>query len=260
MTSKPKNKSLAPLSNGLINKGNTCFINSILQCLFHIDQIQSILNSPSLVSVYKRYNDVPLQPLKLFARLLNANYMNQASDSSLDAFVKKMQQLAYPPNTQQDANEYMLRLIDWLEEGIDYIRRDIVPQNHGAIRQNLDVQATTARTFLNNCFIGIQQFTICENCNNETISDLPKEILSLTEILEFDNLNDCIRNHFAVTQIPACSCAISRRTCNAFECIPCNKHVSARKYYTITNLPHILIIHLCIFDLRMVNNVFHVSV
>ena len=249
-----------PFEIGLTNKGNTCFVNSMLQCLFHIEELESVINSESLLLIYSNCKVEALKTLKLFAGLLHANHRNQKHTSGwlLSQFIRQVQKSGYQENTQQDSHEYMIRLIDWLEQAFNYIRNTIVPTYRGTVRENLYEQTQTAQSLLNQLFIGFKQITVCEN-GHQTTQTYPKEFLALRP-LDYLDINDCINNYFGTEHLPACSCAISKHSCNAFLCATCNKHVRASLCRKITSLPDILIIQLCIFRAEFINNQYTVSI
>lgn len=107
---------------GLRNMGNTCYMNSALQCLFHISEFMKVILNDS--------NEITSPILSDFIKL--SKDMWAGSDSSLrpsntlDMIIDMLPQ--YNGYTQQDAQEFMnhfLHLIDYELTGTHSIIKDL---------------------------------------------------------------------------------------------------------------------------------------
>ena len=115
---------------GIVNLGNSCYLNSILQCLFHIPELISYINSDKyeedLLNNQKINNELMLtknekQRQELYYKLINEfkNLINQLWNSNLTSLepkiFKKILSELFPEfsgNTQQDAHEVLTNILD----------------------------------------------------------------------------------------------------------------------------------------------------
>mgnify|MGYP002743817776 FL=1 len=112
---------------GLHNRGNTCYMNSVMQALLHTPPLASALLSQSTPTLLGRYG-VPhtqKQALKA-ANMFNAmavlkDFFERAYGSSSaispTAFINNLRKFARPlrPGRQEDAHEYLRLLLEALQ-------------------------------------------------------------------------------------------------------------------------------------------------
>lgn len=127
---------------GLINLGNTCYLNSILQCLLHIQELKDYLTSPQLdedLTINKSKNQPFLQDDKImqelyyklldeFKSLLIQIWSGYAEDSNPKCIINPKNLLEpiefknilskifkqFEGNLQQDAHEVLISILDTL--------------------------------------------------------------------------------------------------------------------------------------------------
>ena len=112
---------------GLMNLGNTCFINSTLQCLLNTDDLSHYF----LENVYKKdinsqnnygYNgEIAESFANLFKKMKNANTSRINPIDFLRVFFRRNKSLKV--SHQQDAQEFLSILLDYLHEDLNRINK-----------------------------------------------------------------------------------------------------------------------------------------
>jgi hypothetical protein len=191
--------------------------------------------------------DPKLTILRLFTNLMYANFKNQTGESEARNrdFVRKLNEKDYPKGQQQDAHEFMMRLLTWLLANLNHARVKVGLQLNG-LEAGLSIQS--AEELLDDLYISLKQTSTCDN-GHIVESIIEKEILSFD--INFKNdINECITRFFSTEKLPPCICRnnIINNMCNAFKCDTCGKHVNAQKRFTIKKFPKYLIMNLKIFS------------
>lgn len=145
--------------NGIINFGNSCYINSALQLLISCSYFTKIILSSnnSSIDFYKQF-------------LLN--YFNNKTCSSKN-LVQYLNIKRFMDNSQQDSHDFLISLLDILYEKI----------------KKYDINKIFDKLFL----INIQYIITCLNCKYQSISHSNENslILSITS----NNLTECFMNY-----------------------------------------------------------------
>lgn len=107
---------------GLVNMGNTCFINSCMQILSHTYELNDILNTPGFLKRIKRNNDAQIMTEWNTLRLI---MWKQNCIVEPGKFIHTMQNVAkvkglelFTGFSQNDISEFMLFIIDCLHNSV----------------------------------------------------------------------------------------------------------------------------------------------
>jgi ubiquitin C-terminal hydrolase len=123
-------------TSGLVNLGNSCYMNSIIQCLSNCDDFRSfIIGSeliPKLIKYEKNYNlgeknidnNLSFQLRKILINIWNSSFYSFRPISFKTLFGKKIE--LFQNTNQQDSQEALLCIIDSIHEEIA-IEAKIIP-------------------------------------------------------------------------------------------------------------------------------------
>lgn len=237
----------SPFKVGLANVGNSCFINSILQCLFHIKEYIPTFTGSDLVPLY--YSNEDWFFLRDFANIMGACYINEFSKPTLKNFYKRifMFKSLFPRDRQNDAFEFLKFFLSRLKKLFEQKQKaiDLANTKYELNLEDVFDAADKAHQILNQCWLGYRQRTVCEH-GHESIEELDHEIISL-DVDRVSCINQSISRFFADVVFGRCMCHIDSCFCNAYYCRSCNKHVSAVQTRSIISFPDVLILHLNLF-------------
>jgi ubiquitin C-terminal hydrolase len=237
-----KNSKVFPFKYGLNNLGNTCFMNSILNCLFGDLELCQLVVNPRHFDAYSSRED-RLQFIKHFSNLVRAaaNNKPEVTQIAIGNFEKMVRSDAremnlFPRGQQADAHEFLVYLIRRLKEQFDLVLPTLYPHQD------------RFETIFGDCQVGLGQVTYCEK--NHRSQMLVREMLSL-DIENNSNIQECLSEYFRPVNIMKCICSSNgyvhngkNPNCNAYKCDQCNLYVGATKTLSINHLPSRLILHL----------------
>jgi len=253
-----RNPDAFSFKNGLNNMGNTCFMNSILNCLFGDPELCQLVLNPRHFEAYSQ--DTRLRLLKHFANLVRA-----ASAGSQPELIKtavenfeKMVRLdtqssnLFPKGQQADAHEFLVYLVERLKEQFDLLLPTLYPQQ------------LRFPTIFDEFQVGLSQTTFCER--NHRSQKTSRAWMTL-DIGNNRNIQQCLDEYFRPVNMNKCTCSPSglahndrSLTCNPYRCDQCGRHVGATQSLSINYLPTILPLHLKRFEFdqksRQVNTSF----
>ncbi|XP_055347503.1 ubiquitin carboxyl-terminal hydrolase 2-like [Paramacrobiotus metropolitanus] len=244
---------------GLKNIGNTCFMNSILQCLSNTKDLRDYCMSGEFQSELcstSTHKESPL--ISAFATVMEALWKKGSSYSSVNAydpdrFHRKIQQYAprFAGYLQQDAQEFLRYLLEGLHEDVNRVTGKPKPETQDIPDHYTDVQkyAEAWKRYLRrdnsklvDLFVGqLKSSLVCDTCGHCSVTFDPFWDLALpipdyrSSALGDSNVYDCLKL-FTKKEIldgderPNCERCKSRQRCT--------------KFFTIQRFPKYLVIHL----------------
>lgn len=245
---------------GLKNGNNSCFMNSVMVCLFNIEKFQLCFNNQILFRIISRMPPNLISILENTIKMQRAVYMNSNDCSNIkDSFYKSIiNKRHFEINRQADAHEFFVFFIDWLANEVQLIvdkvnqnllnrERSILSDETAAFYQATLRTANECLNFLNSDFkITFKQTIVCHTGHTSMIVQQAQICLDIDNM---DNLNDALNNFFDDVHMPNCICSTNKQQCNAFFCNQCNRHVSARKKIQILLAPvNVLAISIRLFQ------------
>ena len=222
----------------LVNLGNSCYMNSVMQCLnclallvkfftkdAHLEVVTSPVSSGGTVA-----NEV--------RAILSAMLTGRRSPLSLMALKSKMGELCYQfsGGKQQDSHEFLMYLFTWMhkelrEQGLSAL------ESCGYTLRHLREELTSEHSVISLLLQGEHRHVItCGNCHHKTITLKPFTILLLSLPASGKcTLANLFENYY--------------KECNIdYNCPKCNKGGKSVRRIFIQRLPPILILHLNRFE------------
>ncbi|EAT37110.1 AAEL010854-PA [Aedes aegypti] len=231
---------------GLWNIGNTCFMNSIIQCLSHTRELTNFLRQQSTTERgTSKDHKILAEYTKLIKDMWSGTTRSVNPSELKYAFSSKHRM--YSGSAQQDAQEFLRFFIDSLHCALnESVKRE--PINRAIEDDDMDnrVKATmmwdwysrVENSMIKNLFVGLLRSTLkCTYCNGASVTfdpfwDLSLPLPSTNSRCKLENCMDMFVKEEVMDGIdqPTCSRCKARRKCT--------------KSLTIERFPKYLVIHL----------------
>ena len=228
-----------PFLYGLNNLGNTCYMNSIIQCIINIKRVHV-----QLLDTKARFNQIIKNPefilfynfVEIIYQNFDPTYSTQLISYIMKIFVDSFYSSfgsRFTRNAQEDASEFLLVLLNYIDNV--YSEIDLIVN----FNTNEQLNVIEKNIFLS-CFnIEIESCCTCLKNEHDSKHELLSPWLELT-IKNQTNLVSCLDKYFALEEL----CDEQ----NQYYCNACKKHVMATKLFKIKKLPKTIIIYLKRFE------------
>ena len=233
--------------SGLVNLGNTCFINASLQCLANTPPlVQWILSNPHYqccrVKLEKQF--CLFCEAERIVKLMHSKNGNSSFSSSLGAtnpnnIVRRIKDISttFKNGRQEDASEFLICLIDKIVEAS--LRSSEPPERLRPSSGTSYEQLCHSQTIFHDLFgLVLRSRVVCSRCRHT--SDTFE--VQYTWIVG-------VRNHDDVRQsLQQFVCRETLSGENLYRCMKCKQLVEAVKRYTLHKASKILLINLKRFE------------
>lgn len=253
-------------TTGLQNLGQTCYLNSIIQCLRHCMVMNQYLFGSKIQSVIEKnleLKNTSPQQIALtinYIKIVNSLWENEKSAISPVGFKTLFGQLhqQFQGNDQQDAHEFAVTLLDSFHETLS---RNVVYLMTGNVINKLDVKIKKAHdawalfykkrhSIILDIFSGqLQVENLCPDCHQIThvfdpvmafAVNFPPTICEMS--VSSCTLYDCF-DHFVKPE------QLTEE--NARNCDTCKKKTQAIRTMSVWTLPNLMIITIKRFQHRL---------
>ncbi|KAL9643966.1 hypothetical protein ABK040_005434 [Willaertia magna] len=255
---KNNNKFTGIINNGLKNIGNTCYMNSTIQCLMSIETIR-VYFTQDISKVQFKINPSRTGALVIeFCKLAN-NLTNESGESVAPLeFKKVLNQYTslFRGYEQQDSQEFLRYLLDGLHEDLNritvkpkWVELVDIPNESVIQKSNRWYYNYIERnnSFITDLFLGQLKSSItCTKCNKESINFDPFMDISLP--IDFKSSRSYFSRLSSLVSVDECLKYFTTdellTKADQVYCSSCAKHTDCRKTLSFFRLPKILVIQL----------------
>jgi len=263
---------------GIKNIGNTCYINSLTQCLIHTEPFRKlILDKNNLIKMnYNILNNTKnlingeiinityicnrlKKKLSYYLIILFENYINNQIISSRKYVERICDNEIFEFGVQNDCQELFTYIINKLKEELkDEVNIDLnnnilniyntLDINNDIKTKLIDLEKMINRDFsiVTTPFLSISDTVVKCECNYEShIFDIPIQLqLNLIGDDKIINMKDCLNDYY------------NEIKCEEYKCSNCNNITELKKQEYIWLAPQILVIHLKRFITSFENGIY----
>jgi len=236
--------------SGLVNLGNTCFLNTAIQCLSSIKYITAYFLSNMYsedVNLNNEENEFVEEYSNLIKDIWSSNKKVNAAQfkTSLGKFYNSFQGFR-----QQDSAEAYCKIIELLHNGLSYEVDFEEPESVETIadRINLDAIRAWKKNYENNYSIILKMFygqywnrTKCDECKLVSCNFDPFSIINLPINENTNTLKNCIDYYVLSEDLDGS---------NLIHCERCNKKCRGERKTTVWRVPPVLTLSFNRFDER----------
>ncbi|WFD22350.1 ubiquitinyl hydrolase 1 [Malassezia equina] len=227
--------------SGLYNRGNTCYLNSVMQALLHTPPLAAAMLTQSVPTLLGRFGMPRTQkqalkaasmfnPVSALKELFERAY-GGASAVAPTQLVANLRKFARPlrPGRQEDAHEYLRLLLESMQQvSVCFAGKDVPPND-----------PLLATTLVQQIFGGrLRSRVTCHSCRHNSDTYDPSMDLSLDVRKGIHNLKQALEAFTAPEALA-----------DKYQCDSCHARVDATKRFTVDRAPLALTVHLKRFGL-----------
>uniref|UniRef100_A0A182NZ17 Ubiquitin carboxyl-terminal hydrolase n=1 Tax=Anopheles dirus TaxID=7168 RepID=A0A182NZ17_9DIPT len=223
---------------GLKNLGNTCYMNSILQCLSNTYFLNEFFHDPSFKMHLNRNNKTQGKIGEEVAAVIKALWTGQYKciASKNLRYVVGQYERQFGGIEQQDSHEFLTILMDWLHSDLQTKQMQIstsldqLPPSEKAWIEHFKGKGS----YISELFYGQIKSTVkCTRCHKEsaTYESFSNLSLELPQDSNICYLENCLDMYFNGEEV------------RGWHCPKCKSNQDAIKKLDISRLPSILVVH-----------------
>ncbi|XP_063995854.1 ubiquitin carboxyl-terminal hydrolase 36 [Diachasmimorpha longicaudata] len=219
-------KGILPVGSGMYNVGNTCYLNSTLQALFHVPALVNWLLSDPHHTSKCDHNESGGECLTC-AMSKTLQFSHEKSGNAIKPFYiyNKLKLICRTmvPGQQEDAHEFLRYLLEGMERA--YLSR------HKTLKLDSYSKETTP---INQIFGGyIRTEVKCLQCRHVSTTFQHFQDL-LVDIRKANSLDEALTSYFSKEQLDN----------NDYKCEACKRRVPATKQFSLERPPKVLCVQL----------------
>ena len=182
----PMSSSRIPGTTGLQNLGNSCYMNSVLQCLTHTDFLSYLFLNCDFHSLLKIHGKFADAFYNVIFNIWN-NTSGVYAPTGFKEYLREMKSI-YAETSQEDAHEFLLFVLDSLHEEFNKASSktsiDII-DGDGANDEYISKKRTQTEKLKNDSIIRdefaglLKNHVICPECGNTTVRFDPYMTISI---------------------------------------------------------------------------------